>query len=96
MKKTEDTLDEVEYIKAIIIPIIENPDKLDIEKVMDDRGILLNVSAFGSDLGRIIGKEGQTANAIRHLVHMFGYKYQKTISVKVVVPRENNGERERR
>lgn len=77
-------LNESEYLESIIKPLILK--ELDIEKIVDDRGILLIVKVEKEDIGRIIGKQGETARAIRRLIRQFGMANDQHIAVKIYEP----------
>jgi predicted RNA-binding protein YlqC (UPF0109 family) len=76
------------YAESIIRPLLTIPDAFTINRSEDDRGILLTVSVAKADMGRMIGKEGQTARCIRHLVHQFGSGEEHLVSVKINEPTE--------
>jgi predicted RNA-binding protein YlqC (UPF0109 family) len=82
--------DEIAFMHSIVDPLISFPDKLSIEKIIDDRGILLNVEPFDRDVGLLIGRQGCMASAIRLLMHSFGMKNKKNISVKINQPKEKS------
>lgn len=82
-------MNEKEYLESIIVPLLTNPADLKIEHVNDEKGILLTISTNKTDMGRIIGKNGITANSIRTLMRQFGVQYQKHVSVKISDPKSN-------
>jgi len=75
--------EEQKYLESIISPLLEHPDDLKVENTIDERGILLQLSVNKIDMGRIIGKAGVTANAIRILMKQYGVLKEKHISVKI-------------
>lgn len=77
---------EVFYLEAILKPLVENKDAVRIDRTVDERGILLSVSLAAGDMGRIIGKQGDTARAIRRLVRQFGMGKKARVSVKINEP----------
>ena len=79
---------EVEYLETIIRPLIANT--VNIEKTVDDRGILLTVKLEQEDIGRIIGKQGETARSIRRLIRQFGMTNDKHIAMKIYEPNREN------
>lgn len=74
------------YLFYLLREIVKNPDALTIVPSLDERGILLEVGAVKEDMGCILGKEGRTIKAIRHLMHVYGSKKAQCVSVKVVEP----------
>lgn len=80
------TVSENEYILKIICPIVSNPLDVTIHRQQDEKGILLTVSLHKDDMGKIIGKQGETARAIRKIMHQYGATNGKHISVKINEP----------
>jgi predicted RNA-binding protein YlqC (UPF0109 family) len=78
--------DDVAYLERIIVGLIGYPEDLHIEKTIDDRGVLLTVSVSKADMGKIIGKEGNTARAIRTIMHSYGYNAKQVFFVKILEP----------
>ena len=79
-------MNEVEYIEQLLKPLLSHPDEMKVDKVVDDRGILLNVTLSGSDIGKCIGKGGEMAKCIRRILHAVGSKYDTILSLKMSAP----------
>lgn len=79
-------MNEQTYLESILVPLLANPKDLKVEHQVDEKGILLTVKAHSSDMGRIIGKAGSTANSVRNLVRQYGALHQQHISVKISDP----------
>ena len=77
-------INEVRYLESIISPLIIGG--VSIDKATDDRGVLLTVRLDKEDIGRIIGKGGETVRAIRRLVRQFGMANDQHIAVKIYEP----------
>lgn len=77
---------ETDYLRGILEPILDEPDKLSIAKTIDDMGVLLSVQCGKNDMGRIIGRQGATAKAIRTLMRIFGMLQSARINVKLLEP----------
>ena len=77
---------EVNYLLSIINPIASDPNAVNIEHIIDEKGILLNVSANKEDTGLLIGKKGETAKALRRLLRLFGMRNEKRIAIKIIEP----------
>ena len=75
-------MDEIEYLKTIINPFLDEPDKLAIDKKIDERGILLTLDTPARmDKGKLIGKEGQSAKSLRILMRLYAAKNNQRISI---------------
>lgn len=77
---------EILYLEAIVKPLVSYPEEVRIEKTSDEMGILLSLNLHKDDMGKIIGKEGNTARAIRHIVRQYGMSRQARISIKINEP----------
>lgn len=74
------------WLKDLIGIIVNNPDQVNIERKTDDMGVLLTVNVDPSDMGLLIGRAGETAKAVRHLVHLVGRKENANVSMKINEP----------
>lgn len=74
------------YLRAILEGLIDDLGALQIVRTTDEMGILLSVSVARSDMGKVIGREGSTAKAIRSLMNSHGFKMREKVSVKVLEP----------
>lgn len=77
---------EIDYLVEIIKPLVSHPDKVKVNKSTDEMGVLLTVEADPKDYGRIIGKQGETAKALRTILNCYGMVNGLKISVKVAAP----------
>jgi uncharacterized protein len=57
-----------EFVETIARALADHPEQVRVEEVADDRGVTLELSVAPEDLGRLIGREGRTARAIRALL----------------------------
>lgn len=73
----------ITYLEAIIKPLMSNPEAVKIENKVDEMGTLLTINVAKEDMGKIIGKAGETIQAIRRLIHQWGMTYQSRISIKI-------------
>lgn len=68
----------------LVTNIIDNPDTVTIDESVDDRGTtLLTIHVNPADIGKVIGKEGRTINAIRDIVKIKAMKENKYIDITV-------------
>lgn len=74
------------YLLAVVTPLLSKPGSVTISQTQDDMGILLALTVAPEDMGPIIGKMGETAKAIRHLVRVAGVKQNMRVSVKINEP----------
>lgn len=75
-----------EFVESVVKSIVENPDKVKTERTIDERGVLIQLTVDPSDMGKIIGKEGRTAKAVRTLLRVIGAKSNARINLKIIEP----------
>ncbi|MFA7254172.1 MAG: KH domain-containing protein [Patescibacteria group bacterium] len=74
------------FIEDVVKAIVENPEDVKTERTIDERGVLISLYVNPADMGKIIGKEGKTAKAIRTLLRVFGAKTNARLNLKIVEP----------
>jgi len=79
-------VEDKEFAEYVIKAIVENPDDVKVERKIDERGVLLELTVNPNDMGKIIGKEGRTAKALRTLLRVLGAKSNARINLKIVEP----------
>jgi predicted RNA-binding protein YlqC (UPF0109 family) len=77
-----------EFLEYIVGEIVDNPDDVKINRTVDERGVLLELTVNPDDMGKIIGKAGATAKAIRTLLRVMGAKHDARYNLKIVEPGE--------
>lgn len=79
-------MNDTEFLKTIVQSLVEYPDSVTVDRKTDEMGVLLSVSVDHDDMGRIIGREGETAKALRIIIRVFGMKNNARINVKILEP----------
>jgi hypothetical protein len=82
------TFNDVEFIKFIIDNIVDEKDKVSIERIVDSLGVLIKVKVSKNDMGKVVGKKGQTANALRTLLNILASKSGEHVNLKIEEPVE--------
>ena len=62
-----------EFIEYVVKSLVGNPDAVVVERRIDEKGVLLELTVDPDDLGRVIGKRGATAQSLRTLLRALGY-----------------------
>lgn len=75
---------EIVFLDFVVRGLVEYPEDVKIEKTIDERGVLLELTVNKVDLGRVIGKRGATAQSIRTLLRALGMKNQARYNLKIV------------
>ncbi|MDH3974475.1 MAG: KH domain-containing protein [Deltaproteobacteria bacterium] len=73
-----------ELVEYIAKALVDNPDKVLVDEVKDERGAILNLSVDKSDLGKVIGKNGKTAKAIRAILSVASTKTDSHNLLKIM------------
>ena len=73
-----------EILESIILNILANKEQVSVTETIEETAIIYEVKVAEEDIGRIIGKQGKVAQAIRTLIKSIGAKEKKKIVVKFV------------
>ena len=73
-----------QFIEYIVKSIVGNPDAVKIDRTIDEKGVLLELTVDADDLGRVIGKRGATAQSLRTLLRALGTKNDARYNLKIV------------
>ena len=77
------TIDQ-QFVEYIVKTLVNNPEKVAVERKIDEKGVLLSLTVDPADVGRVIGKRGVTAQAIRVLLRALGTKQDARYNLKIV------------
>lgn len=75
-----------DFVEYVVKSIVDQPDKVVISRSVDERGVLLELSVDPEDMGKVIGRAGATAKAIRTLLRVLGAKNDARFNLKVIEP----------
>lgn len=75
-----------DFIEYVVKAIVDNPDDVVATQSVDDLGVLITLKVNKDDMGKIIGKSGQTAKALRVLLRMMGAKNDARYNLKIIEP----------
>lgn len=73
-----------DFVEYIVKSLVSKPDQVVIERRIDEKGVLLELTVDPEDLGRIIGKRGATAQSLRTLLRALGTKNDARYNLKIV------------
>ena len=74
------------YLDFTIKALVDNPDAVFITRSVDEMGVLLTLTVAPDDMGKIIGKDGNIAKAIRTLLRVVGMKHNARVNLKINEP----------
>lgn len=75
-----------EFVEYVVKALVDNPDKVKLERTIDEMGVLLTLNVDPADMGQVIGRQGQTAKAIRTLLKVVGAKNNARVNLKINEP----------
>ena len=76
-----------EYLRQILQGLIEKTDELEIETTVDEQGVLFTVNVNEDEWGKIIGREGRTAKAVRDILRIKGSMHEMKAAMKINAPK---------
>ncbi len=74
------------FLEYVVKAIVDKPDAVEVKRSVDEMGVLLELKVDPEDMGKVIGKDGQTAKAIRILLRIIGAKNDARVNMKIVEP----------
>jgi len=77
------TIDQ-QFIEYIVKSVVGHPDDVLVDRIIDEKGVLLTLTVNPEDLGRVIGKRGVTAQSLRTLLRALGTKNDARYNLKIV------------
>lgn len=77
---------EYEFLHYVLTNLLDEPEQMELRHSVDDLGVLLEVRVAEEDMGKLIGKGGQTVKALRVLLRLIGSKTNSRINLKVLDP----------
>ena len=84
------TIDQ-QFVEYIVKTLVNNPEKVAVERKIDEKGVLLSLTVDPEDVGRVIGRRGATAQSIRVLLRALGTKQDARYNLKIVNTDEEEG-----
>lgn len=86
MTVTNDSIPGLDFLQFVLNSLVEDHDELKVEGRIDDLGILLTVQVSDRDMGKLIGRGGQTVKALRTLIRVIGGNENQRINIKILEP----------
>lgn len=75
-----------EFIEYVVKSIVNHPEDVKAERTVDERGVLITLHINQDDMGYVIGRQGQTARALRILLKIVGAKSNARVNLKIYEP----------
>ncbi|MEK7128273.1 MAG: KH domain-containing protein [Patescibacteria group bacterium] len=74
------------FLEYVVKALVDNPNDVKIDRTVDEMGVLISLSVNPADMGKIIGRMGNTAKAIRTLLRIIGMKNNARVNLKINEP----------
>ncbi len=84
------TEQDKQFLETVVKQIVGNPNDVVVDRTIDERGVLLTLKINPADMGYVIGRKGQTAQAIRTLLKIVGAKNNSRVNLKIYDPEGGN------
>lgn len=86
-------VDDVQFLEFVVKALVNHPEDVKIKRTVDEMGVLMTLDVSPEDMGKIIGRSGNTAKAIRILLRVVGMKNNARINLKINEPASSFGRR---
>jgi len=73
-----------QFVEFVVKSLVSNPDAVQVDRSVDEKGVLLQLTVDPEDLGRVIGKRGATAQSLRTLLRALGTKNEARYNLKII------------
>jgi uncharacterized protein len=84
---------DAEFLEYVIKALVDNPSAVKVDRKVDEMGVLLTLVVDAADMGKIIGRMGNTAKAVRSLLRVVGMKNNARVNLKIEEPEGGRGPR---
>jgi len=77
---------DAEFLEFVVKGLVDHPESVKITRTVDEMGVLLSLDVHPDDMGKIIGRSGNTAKAMRILLRVVGMKNNARVNLKINEP----------
>lgn len=77
---------DAKFLDFVVRSLVDHPDDVKIDRKVDEMGVLITLTVHAEDMGKIIGRQGNTAKAIRTLLRVIGMKNNARVNLKINEP----------
>lgn len=86
--------EDQQFLETIVKALVDQPESVKTNRTVDEMGVLLTLDVHAEDMGKIIGRSGNTAKAIRTLLRVVGMKHDARVNLKINEPEGGRVSRE--
>ncbi|HEY4502693.1 MAG TPA: KH domain-containing protein [Candidatus Paceibacterota bacterium] len=80
------TENDKQFLEYVVKELVDHPEAVNVNRTVDEMGVLLMLDVHAEDMGKIIGRQGATAKAIRTLLRVVGMKNNARVNLKINEP----------
>ena len=73
-----------ELVELIATSLVDNPDEVRVKEIEGHQATVIELNVASSDLGKVIGKQGRTARAMRTILNASGLKLKKRFVLEIL------------
>ena len=74
------------FLEYVVKALVDNPNDVKLDRTVDEMGVLISLTVNPADMGKVIGRMGNTAKAIRTLLRVIGMKNNARVNLKINEP----------
>lgn len=75
-----------QFLEYVVKALVDNPSEVKTTRTVDEMGVLITLEVSAADMGKIIGRQGNTAKSIRTLLRVVGMKNNSRVNLKINEP----------
>lgn len=83
---TKEKFTDQDFLESTVKMLVDNPDKVKVERKIDEMGVLITLEVDPKDMGMVIGREGATAKALRTILRVIGARNSARVNLKINEP----------
>jgi predicted RNA-binding protein YlqC (UPF0109 family) len=83
-----------QFVEYVVKGLVDHPEEVRTERKVDEMGVLITLFVDQQDFGQVIGRNGQTAKALRTLLRIVGAKNRSRVNLKIYEPEREDGGRD--
>ena len=76
-----------ELVELIVKSLVDNPDKVKVTQLDGEQSSIIELAVAPEDMGKVIGKQGRNAQALRVIVAAAGMKLKKRVNLEILEKR---------
>ncbi len=77
---------DTQFLDFVVKALVDKPESVKINRTVDEMGVLMTLTVDPADMGKIIGRSGNTAKAVRTLLRVVGMKNNARVNLKINEP----------